>query len=347
LGWDSIDRSYFVLDDNRLYRRTDEPLPPSRDPSPKPKKSKAKPKARGSRASKRRKVSRVDTSDDEAEDMPVVEQGPSLKVDNDGFGAMTWEIVAISLEEYQVFIDTIRKSKDANERQLIKRLNSQVIPIIEKQAEEKRAKETRRLREMQNIQKLATAKRSSRIAGKMEKQREVEEAEEADRKRFADLAMARKEQERQAKQEEDRESRMMTREQRIKEREAKRILQEEELRRLEEDQQKAEANEGRLSERHIKTEMAKRKAELDELNQKSDDWWFDCSVCGLHGKNLVCLLDVGWSDPANCKHRMTVLTVYNVKTVSTGNTLYATAWGRRKQKMITSTSCVKHAGGRS
>ncbi len=46
------------------------------------------------------------------------------------------------------------------------------------------------------MEKLATAKRSSRIAGKAERQKEEAEAAEAERKRQSDLAMAKKEQER-------------------------------------------------------------------------------------------------------------------------------------------------------
>ena len=55
-GWDSQERSLFVLDDNRMYRMTD--LPPPPEPTKAKAKSKAKPKkSRGSRASKRQKAS--------------------------------------------------------------------------------------------------------------------------------------------------------------------------------------------------------------------------------------------------------------------------------------------------
>ena len=50
--------------------------------------------------------------------------------------------------------------------------------------------------------KLATAKRSSRIAGKVERQKHIEEAEEVERKRLADIKMAKLEQEKQRKLEE-------------------------------------------------------------------------------------------------------------------------------------------------
>lgn len=79
---------------------------------------------------------------------------------------------------------------------------------------------------------------------------------------------------------------MITREQRLKEREVKRILHEEELKRLEENSKKIEGAEGRMSERSLKLEMEKRQKELDKLAEEQDEWIFDCSVCGVYGENL-------------------------------------------------------------
>ncbi|KAK7511326.1 hypothetical protein IWZ03DRAFT_352932 [Phyllosticta citriasiana] len=274
-GWDKEDRTYFLLDDDRLYRRSAPPLPP-----PPRTKSKAKPKpkkTRGTRASKRRRLSTAE-SESAAEEENEVD-------DQDDFGGMTWECVAVTLEEYTDFVDSIRKSRDKNEKDLAQRLQSEIIPILEEKAEKQRAQETKKQRELENIEKMAHAKRSSRIASRLEKQKEEEAAVEAERKHVADLEMAKKEQERQKKQEEDRESRMMTREQRLKEREVRRILHEEELKKLEEDRQKAEKNEARLSERHLKAEMQRRQKELERM-QEEENWVFDCAVCGIHGENV-------------------------------------------------------------
>lgn len=81
---------------------------------------------------------------------------------------------------------------------------------------------------------------------------------------------------------------MMTREQRLKERETKRILHEEELRKLKENSDNLTAIESRMSERHLKAEMKRRQEELEKLNEE-EEWIFDCEVCGLHGENLVCV----------------------------------------------------------
>ena len=87
--------------------------------------------------------------------------------------------------------------------------------------------------------------------------------------------------------EQARESRMITREQRLRDRETKRILHEEELRKLEAQSQTDDTIEGRLSERQRKVEMEKRRQELEKFAAQQDDWYFDCAICGVHGKNLV------------------------------------------------------------
>jgi hypothetical protein len=277
-GWDSDDRTYIVLDDNRLYRKTDPPPPP---PLPKPKKNSKKAKA-ALRASKRRKVSEPTESEAEpTEDVDIVDLAIADK-EGDGFGGMTWECLAVTLDQFNDFITSIERSRDPNEKVLRKRLIDDVLPLLEKQEEARKRKQAQKERELLNLEKLAHAKRSGRIAGKMEQQKKEEEAREAERKKQADLAMAKKEQEKWMKLEKERESRMMTREQRLKEREARRILHEEELANLSEDSKKLETGQGRLSERHLKAEIERKKQALEELAEE-EDWIFDC-ICGAYGQ---------------------------------------------------------------
>jgi uncharacterized membrane-anchored protein len=120
-------------------------------------------------------------------------------VEDDGLGGAKWECLCVTLEEYQAYMDSIRRSKDPDERDLYQNLESDVMPIIERQAEERAKKEARRMKELEVQMKLATAKRSSRISSRVEKQREAEAAAEAERKRLADIAMAKAEQEKQQK----------------------------------------------------------------------------------------------------------------------------------------------------
>jgi hypothetical protein len=289
VGYDKQERLYFVLDDNRLYRRSDPPPPPP--PAPKPKANSRRGKA-AARASKRRKTLEAaglanDGEGNEGGD--TAEEGSVNANAADGFGGRKWECIAITLTQYQEFLGTIEKSKDEDERALHKRITTEVLPVIEKAEEAQLRRVARKEKELINMQKLATAKRSSRLAGKMEREREEQEMLAAERKRKEDLFEAKKNQERQTKMDEARESRMMTREQRLKEREYRRILQEGELASLSEDNKKVDAGEARMSERHLKAEMEKRKIELAALAQLAheDEWSFDCSKCGVHGENLV------------------------------------------------------------
>lgn len=281
LGWDSDDQTYFVLDDNRLYRRTDPPPPPV--PVAKPKKNSKKAKA-ALRASKRRKISEPVESEQEAEPDQDDAAESKIEPEDDGFGGMTWECIAITLNEYNTFIDSLQKSRDPNEKILRKRVIEDVLPLLEKQEEARKRKAAQKEKELLNIEKLAHAKRSSRIRDKAEHQKQEEETREAERKKQADLIMAKKEQDKWQKLEKERESRMQTREQRLKEREARRILHEEELATLSEDSKKLEngSASGRLSERHLKAEIERKKQALEELTEE-EDWIFDC-ICGAYGQ---------------------------------------------------------------
>jgi hypothetical protein len=84
---------------------------------------------------------------------------------------------------------------------------------------------------------------------------------------------------------------MMTREQRLKEREVKRILHEEQLAQEQERLAKLaeeEANgdaQSRISERQLKADVERHKKELEKL-EVEEEWIFDCAVCGVHGKNI-------------------------------------------------------------
>ncbi|KAF7716958.1 Uncharacterized protein PECH_000646 [Penicillium ucsense] len=271
-GYDQDGRSYYVLDDNRLYRRTDPPIPAHQRPK---KKAKAR-TSRGSRASKRFSAAAAeDASDEEQPDGKEADVFPNFK----------WECVAVTLPEYNSFLDTIRKSKDADDKYLRSQIEEHILPLLEKAEEAQQRKRIKREKELQQMQLLAGAKRSSRLAAKEERERADREAAEAARKKEADLAEARKEQARQKQMEEERKSRMMTREQRIKDREHKRVLHEAELERLASEQEKLERGEGRVSARHLKAEMERSQRNLEDLTEE-DQWIFDCSGCGIHGENL-------------------------------------------------------------
>lgn len=295
----------FVLDDFRLYRRTDPPPP---QPPPKAK-SKAKPrKSKSTRSSKRRKQSTPEPETPVEDDEPnEVEKSEEV----DGLGGMKWECICVTLEDYQDYMGSIRKSRDPDEKELYKRIEVEILPELSRVAEEQARKEARKMKELEVLQKLANAKRSSRISARLEKQKETEIAEEADRKRRNELAMAKAEQEKQKRMEEvsnpsllvlnlankdqAHESRRQTREQRLREREAAKILHEENMRKLQEEEEKVAAGEARKSERHLKAQMSRAQKELKKLKE-SDYWIFDCEKCSMRGECLVCLPIVGLNE---------------------------------------------------
>lgn len=227
-------------------------------------------------------MSQAPASDNEEEEENTELANEDAVAEDDGLGGAKWECLAITLEELNNTISSFNKTRDPNERTLKQRLIDDLLPLLEKQEESRQRKQAQKDRELLNLEKLATAKRSSRIAGKQEQHRHEEETREAERKRQAELVMAKKEQEKWRKLERERESRMQTREQRLKEREARRILHEEELANLSEDGKKLEAGEGRLSERHLKAEIERKRQALEQL-QVEDDWVFDC-ICGAYGQ---------------------------------------------------------------
>lgn len=246
----------------------------------------------------------------------------------------------MSLAEYQAFLDSLKKTKDPNEKILRDRLLGDVVPIIEQVEEAQQKKLHRREKELVVLQKLASAKRSSRLAGKHEKERLEREAVEEEHRQEAERIAERKKQEEQKKIEKERIYRLMTREQRLKDREEKRRKQEEELAAIAEQAQKAENGESRVSERNLKLEMAKREQDLAALQAEEDHWFFDCSGCGVHGVDLVCcVLNMPLCFPLTVD-RMTAPTALLAKTATFGSTANVLELHKKRRNRMISISCA-------
>ena len=265
-------------------------------PAAKPKANTKKAKA-AARSSKRRKTrqsieeyseveSGVEGENDDGAEAQIDSNGAKQDAE-DTFGGFKWACIAISLQQYKTFLEPLQKTRDPNEKVLYQNITEGVLPVIEKAEESLARKKQRRERELLNMQRMAGAKRSSRLEAKLEREKQEQEAAEEEKKRREDLVAAKRDQARQKQMEKDRQSRMLTREQRLKDREYKRILHQEELANLAEENRKVEAGESRGSERHLKAEMEKKKKDLEAL-QEEDAWFFDCSKCGVHGSNVVC-----------------------------------------------------------
>jgi hypothetical protein len=274
-GWDYDDRTYYLLDDNRLYRQS-EPLPP---PAPSVRPSK-KTKAGRVALRKRRRTTlgSVDGGDES-----LVEDEPE-PADN-GIGGCKWECVAVNLDQLTRFMNTIKKSRDENEQILHARLEESLLPIFERQEASQKRKEQAREKELLAMAKMATAKRSSRLAGKAEHQRIEQQArEEEERRRSEELAARKREAaalKSQQKTAMDREQRLQSRQDRIQERQAQRLRYEEDLAKLSGDDTSRSA--GRMSQRRLQSEIEKNRQALQELDELEDDWIFDC-VCGAYGQ---------------------------------------------------------------
>ncbi|KAI1107698.1 hypothetical protein F4804DRAFT_296856 [Jackrogersella minutella] len=279
-GWDSDDRTYYILDDNRIYRMTE--APPA--PAPwKPKRNTKKAKA-AARAAKRRRVSRSTAQNaSDADDGLASDADQPGEPEDDGLGGAKWECLATNLAEVQELLDSLRKTRDDNEKILKSTIESHLLPILERQEESRKRKALQREKELANLEKMAHAKRSSRLANKAEQQRQEQLAKEEDQKRRAEEVAARKEELKRTKMEKERDNRMMSRAKRHREREVRRRLHEEELAQLSEDSKNPGTGAGRLSERRLKAEIEKNKQALQELEEEEDDWIFDC-ICGVYGQ---------------------------------------------------------------
>ncbi|KKA30521.1 hypothetical protein TD95_003375 [Thielaviopsis punctulata] len=279
-GWDSDDRTYFVLDDNRLYRLTDAPPPP---PAPSKSKKSRKAQRSGGRCSKRRRIdqsSGVDTEEPEMDDESAeTEQQPAKEPIDDGLGGAKWECIAVTYDDIVYFLSTLDKTRDSNEKVLRDQIKEHLLPILEKQEASRKRKEQQRERELESLAKMANAKRSSRLAVKQEQKKMEESALEEERLRRAAEVKARKEEAIRTKLEKERDRRLYARERRMQERSSKKVRHEEELQRLSAQNETAGQ---RISGRRLESEIEKRKQALMEL-EAEDDWIFDC-ICGVHGQ---------------------------------------------------------------
>jgi len=264
-----------VLDDNRVYRLTEPPM------ITKPTKAKKSRASYGSRRSSKRRHITLNAKEEAVEtDQEIKEDTP---LEDDGLGGMTWECLAVTLDDVRSVVDGFRKSRDENEKILRNQLEKHLVPILEKQEQSRQRRELQRERELANAAKMANAKRSSRIAGRVEQQRQEEQIREEERHRKEEEVSKRREELAQIKMEEERDKRLVSREQRLREREARRIQHEEELAQLSEDSKNLSNNSTRLSERRLQVEIEKNKQALKELEDAEEDWIFDCT-CGLYGQ---------------------------------------------------------------
>ncbi|KAF9996503.1 hypothetical protein BGZ79_009755 [Entomortierella chlamydospora] len=279
IGHDALERTYWLFDDNRLYR---ENPPPKKNPKS-TKRTAAPPKPKP--APEPRRGTRRSTRGQKAEDSPEPEQEPEFETPPITPG-IEWEPVCISQLEWEEFAKIFQRSKHPDERALHALINNDILPKVLGDFKEKE-------KEREKLVAIANRKRSSRIVIKefeiQEKARldaiRQQEIQAAAEQRKKELQERRAERERQQQQQvrdnrlKDRERRLKAREEAIWQREAKKKQQQQKIGKEREERKKRRVSGGTHA-GNSGNETADHHEEEEE-----EDWVFDC-VCGVHGSNL-------------------------------------------------------------
>ncbi|KAF9911033.1 hypothetical protein EC991_004905 [Linnemannia zychae] len=276
IGHDAHDRTYWLFDDNRLYRE---------NPPVKAKDKKSK-QAAATKAAAQQKTAVVDNRRgtrrstrgqkvEESEPEPEFETPPITP-------GVQWEPVCITQQEWEDFANLFRRSKHPDEKALHNLINDDILPKVLGDFKEKE-------KEREKLEAIANRKRSSRIVirefevqekARLEALRQQEQQAAAELRK-QELRERRAERERQMQQQvrdnrlKEREERLKARENAIWEREAKKKQQQQRIAKEREDRKK----------RRLKGDHSEEEAGHNEDEEEEEDWVFDC-VCGVFGNNL-------------------------------------------------------------
>ncbi|KAF8941584.1 hypothetical protein EDD21DRAFT_138530 [Dissophora ornata] len=279
IGHDARDRTYWLFDDNRLYREN----PPHKNNAKTSKQAPPPPKTTSVPSPRRgtRRSTRGQKTDDSPE--PELESEFETPPITPG---VAWEPVCITKHEWEEFSKLFRRSKHPDEKALHKFVNNDILPKVLGDFKEKE-------KEREKLEAIANRKRSSRIVVKefelQEKARleaiRQQELQAALEQRKQELRERRAERERQQQQQvrdnrlKEREKRLKDREEAIWEREEKKKQQQQKIAKEREERKKRRLAGGHHDD-HSEDEATNQQDEDEE-----EDWVFDC-VCGVHGNNL-------------------------------------------------------------
>lgn len=186
----------------------------------------------------------------------------------------------MTLDEVHRFLQTVQNSRDGNEKILRAQIRDHLVPVLQQQEESRRKKALQRERELLNLAKMANAKRSSRIAGRAEQRKLEEQEQEEEQRREAEAAALQREENQRRKVERERDLRLVSREKRLRDREARRLRYQEDIAQMS-DESKMGGSQKRSS-RQLRQAIEQRKQALLELGD-GEDWVFDCE-CGVYGQ---------------------------------------------------------------
>jgi hypothetical protein len=276
VGYDADGNVYYLLDDNRLYYR-DPPIIPKEKPSKR--KFRGKKRKRGAR--------RIES--EEPEEIPTAN---GIEPDEDS----TWHVQCITLDDYDSFLSRLKKSRDLDERALYRHLHDNVLPRLLEEEEERAHKRALKEQEYLKEQAFASRKRSTRLVQKEEDRKLMQEKEAQLQKLRAEEDERTREEQRTKKLEQDRETRLLLREQKQREREVRQQQREEERKRAMELAELAgkpikfsiKMSESPLPLRQTPRQQALKGQGRDSPLKGEESWFFDC-ICGKHGTNFVCV----------------------------------------------------------
>ncbi|KAF9158153.1 hypothetical protein DFQ26_007932 [Actinomortierella ambigua] len=281
IGYDSNGRTYWLFDDNRLYRENPPPPPKAskkKAPASTPAKVSKPVPRQGTRRSTRAQKDLIEPENDvEPEFIPP----PTTE-------GVDWEPLCVTRQEWEEFAAVFKRSKHPEEKALYTVVNYDILPKV---LEDLMTKE----RERQKLEAVANRKRSSRIVireleiqekARLEAIRQQELAEAAERRK-RELRERREDRER-LQQDHLREQRLKEREERLKARET--VVRQQHERKLQQHLKEAKAREDRIN-RRLNGSGIKEGSEGSSTREPSQDveeeesWVFDC-VCGVFGTNL-------------------------------------------------------------
>ncbi|KAI8145067.1 hypothetical protein BJV82DRAFT_666981 [Fennellomyces sp. T-0311] len=256
IGYDVKGSSFWLFDDNRLYKET--PEPKLKKPQAKKSTRKVRSRSNGTRRSTRRSVQANGEVEDE---------------DEDPENWVPWKLVCLNQHDWEEFPKKFESSKHPIEQRfysmLVNDVLPQVLPVIQEHEDAIKKKEA-----------LAHRKRSSRLMF-----RELEALEKDQQSVLGETRRSSRREEMKRKREEDeKNSAAKAREERLRDRERRQHqrehAQEENERRKALAASKIEAKQEKPA-----STGKKRGRKPKNKNKDEDVWSFDC-VCGVSGQNI-------------------------------------------------------------
>ncbi|KAG0163810.1 hypothetical protein DFQ28_011160 [Apophysomyces sp. BC1034] len=264
IGYDAKGSSFWLFDDNRLYKETPQP-------KPKPASQKAKQKHKPARRSQRRNTRSNDG------DLPVVSEE---EADNNGDEEiwMPWKLICLTSEDWEKlpekFANSIHLDEQRFHRSLVNDVLPKVLPVVQ---------------DHEKIMKKEAAiihrKRSSRLM--VRELQALESGQPHDYCQGGLRSSSRREEKARQREEQEKETAAKAREERLLERE-RRLMEREQA---QQDQERRKERRATNAEIVIKKESSKRKrGRKPKVRKQSEDedeesWTFDC-VCGVSGQNM-------------------------------------------------------------